>query len=181
MLSFIWWPASWHDCVWCARTMCFQQTWKIAKKLRIFQYFDFFHDSHGIKFKDSRTTRLPWEVHNMMDILLKSFWCTKDYLKFHYPMKALEGYFPNLHNTTLFESAWNWPTLGSRGHEEVDQARAQRPLRTSERSYWPHTGTIWAKFTLRGLWAMSIVKVLDGCVLWLHSNFKTENTLSLNL
>ena len=100
-----------------------------------------------MKFKDSRITRLPWEVHNMMDILLKSFWCTKDYLKFNYPMKALEGYFPNLHNTTLFESAWNWPTLGSRGHEEVDQAKAQRSLRTSERSYWPHTGTIWAKFT----------------------------------
>ena len=99
-----------------------------------------------VKLKDSCTTRRPWEVHNDGSTI-KNFLMQKDYLKFHYPMKALEGYFPNLHNTTFFESAWNWPTLGSRGHEEADQARAQRPLRTSERSYWPHTGTIWAKFT----------------------------------
>ena len=97
-----------------------------------------------IEFKDSCTTHLPWEVHNDGNTI-KNFLMQKDDLKFHYPMKALEGYFPM--PTTLFESAWNWPTLGSRGHEEADQARAQRPLRTSERSYWPHTGTIWAKFT----------------------------------
>ena len=126
---------------------------KARKNWGFFNLLIFFQDlpeiNRNIKDEVQRfmyNSSLPWEVHNAGNTNEK-FVMQKDYLKFHYPMKALEGYFPNLHNTTLFESAWNWPTLGSRGHEEADQARAQRPLRTSERSYWPHTGTIWAKFT----------------------------------
>ena len=59
----------------------------------------------------------------MMEILLKNL-MQKDYLKFHYPMKALEGYFPNLHNTTLFESA----EIGRHWGQE-DMKRQTRPGR----------------------------------------------------
>ena len=127
-----------------------------------------------MKFKDSRTTGLPWEVHNMMDILLKSFWCTKDYLKFHYPMKALESYFPNPHNS--FRVCLKLADIGVkrtwRGRPGQGATAVADIWEVILASYWDHLGQIhlW-----RGLWAMSIVKVLEGCVLWLHSDSKTEN------
>ena len=97
-----------------------------------------------MKFKDSRTTRLPWEVHNMMDILLKSFWCTKDYLKFHYHMKALEDYFPNAHNS--FRVCLKLADIGVkrtwRGRPGQGATAVADIWEVILASYWDHPGQI---------------------------------------
>ena len=97
-----------------------------------------------MKFKDSRTTRLPWEVHNMMDILLKSFWCTKDYLKFHYHMKALEDYFPNPHNS--FRVCLKLADIGVkrtwRGRPGQGATAVADIWEVILASYWDHLGQI---------------------------------------